>query len=104
MYANACKIVKAGATASDVFSAASSVYRAARGADYYRRCGGSMGLSVFTVDLVNGRRDVLKPGMALLLQTLVDDPVLLTCASTVMVTDDGYEDLTSPLLQLRTSG
>jgi Xaa-Pro dipeptidase len=104
MYANARKVVKAGATASDVFSAASSVYRAARGADYYRRCGGSMGLSVFTVDLVNGRRDVLKPGMALLLQTLVDDPVLLTCASTVMVTDNGYEDLTSPLLQLRTSG
>ena len=104
MYANARKVVKAGATASDVFSAASSVYRAARGADYYRRCGGSMGLSVFTVDLVNGRRDVLKPGMALLLQTLVDDPVLLTCASTVMVTDNGYEDLTSPHLQLRTSG
>jgi Xaa-Pro dipeptidase len=104
MYANARKAVKAGATAGDVFSAASSVYRAARGTDYYRRCGGSMGLTVFTVDLVNGRKDVLKPGMALLLQTLVDDPVLLTCASTVMVTDNGYEDLTSPLLQLRTMG
>jgi Xaa-Pro aminopeptidase len=104
MYANARKAVKAGTTAGDIFAGASSVYRAARGTDYYRRCGGSMGLTVFTVDLVNGRRDVLKPGMALLLQTLVDDPVLLTCASTVMVTEDGYEDLTSPLLQLRTTG
>jgi Xaa-Pro dipeptidase len=104
MYANARKAVKAGGTAGDIFAAASSVYRAARGSEYYRRCGGSMGLTVFTVDLVNGRKDVLKPGMALLLQTLVDDPVLLTCASTVMVTDAGYEDLTSPLLQLRTTG
>jgi Xaa-Pro dipeptidase len=104
MYANARKAVKAGTTAGDIFGAANTVYRPARGADYYRRCGGSMGLTIFTVDLVGGRQDVLKPGMALLLQTLVDDPVLLTCASTVMVTEDGYEDLTSPLLQLRTTG
>jgi Xaa-Pro dipeptidase len=104
MYAKACQAVKAGAMAGDVFNGANSIYRAARGTNYYRRCGGSMGLTVFTVDLVDGRRDVLKPGMALLVQTLVDQPVLLTCASTVMVTDDGYEDLTSPLLRLRTSG
>ena len=104
MYAQARKAVKAGAAAGDIFNAASSVYRAARGTNYFRRCGGSMGLTVFTVDLTDGRRDVLKPGMALLVQTLVDDPVLLTCASTVMVTQEGYEDLTSPLLKLRTSG
>jgi hypothetical protein len=61
-----------------------------------------MGLTVFTTDLVNGRKDVLSPGVALLIQTLVDDPVLLTCASTVMVTEDGCEDLTSPLLTLKT--
>ena len=61
------------------------------------------GLTVFTIDLVNGRQDVLNPGVALLIQTLVDDPVLLTCASTVMVTEQGCEELTSPLLQLRTT-
>ena len=61
-----------------------------------------MGLTVFTIDLVNGRKDVLSPGVALLIQTLVDDPVLLTCASTVMVTENGCEDLTSPLLALKT--
>ena len=61
-----------------------------------------MGLTVFTIDLVNGRQDILKPGVALLVQTLVDDPVLLTCASTVMVTERGCEELTSPLLQLKT--
>jgi Xaa-Pro dipeptidase len=101
MHAKARHAVKAGVTAGAVFDAASSVYRAARGTDYYRRCGGSMGLTVFTLDLVKGRSDILHPGMALLVQTLVDDPVLLTCASTVMVTPSGCEDLTNPVLELR---
>ena len=63
-----------------------------------------MGLTVFTIDLVNGRKDILKPGTALLIQTLLDDPVLLTCASTVMVTEMGCEELTSPLSELQTTG
>jgi len=104
MHAAAQNAVKAGARASDIFDGANSVYRPARGTDYYRRCGGSMGLTVFTIDLVNGRQDVLQPGVALLIQTLVDDPVLLTCASTVMVTEDGCEELTSSLGALRTTG
>jgi Xaa-Pro aminopeptidase len=103
MHAEARKAVRAGATAGDIFKAANAVYRPARGADYYRRCGGSMGLTVFTIDLVEGRRDVLEPGMALLIQTLVDDPVLLTCASTVMVGETGCEELTSPLPTLKTA-
>jgi Xaa-Pro dipeptidase len=102
MHASAVKAVKSGATAGDVFNAANAVYRPARGSDYYRRCGGSMGLTVFTIDLVNGRRDVLTPGMGLLVQTLIDDPVLLTCASTVMVKENGCEELTSPLRSLLT--
>lgn len=103
MHAQAKSVVKAGATAGDIFAAANSVYRSARGTDYYRRCGGSMGLTVFTVDLVKGSRDVLVPGMALLIQTLVDEPVLLTCANTVMVTEAGCEELTLPLANLRTT-
>jgi len=103
MHREAAQAVKAGAAAGDVFSAANAVYRATKGADYYRRCGGSMGLTVFTVDLANGRRDVLNPGVALLIQTLVDDPVLITCASTVMVTEQGFEELTTPLRTLRTA-
>lgn len=102
MHEQATKAVKAGATAGGIFDAANAVYRPARGSDYYRRCGGSMGLTVFTIDLVKNRQDVLNPGVALLVQTLVDEPALLTCASTVMVTDDGYEQLTSPLPALRT--
>jgi Xaa-Pro dipeptidase len=101
MHASAVNAIKAGNTASDVFDAVNGVYRPARGSDYYRRCGGSMGLTVFTVDLVSGRKDVLRPGMALLVQTLLDEPVLLTCASTVMVTKQGYEELTSPVSSLQ---
>jgi Xaa-Pro dipeptidase len=103
MHASAVKAVKSGTTAGSVFDAVNRVYRPARGADYYRRCGGSMGLTVFTIDLVNGRQDVLQPGVALLVQTLLDDPVLLTCASTVMVTEQGCEELTSPISTLRTT-
>ncbi len=103
MHRKAKQAVKAGVTTGDIFSAASSVYRASRGTDYYRRCGGSMGLTVFTLDLVNGQRDVLNPGVSLLIQTLVDDPVLLTCASTVMVTKQGYEELTQPVYGLKTA-
>ena len=46
MHDKAKRAVKAGVTAGDVFDAASSVYRAAKGTDYYRRCGGSMGLTI----------------------------------------------------------
>jgi Xaa-Pro aminopeptidase len=100
MFSKAKDAVKSGAAAGDVFNAASAVYHAARGADYYRRVGGSMGLTIFTLDLVKGRQEVLNPGVSLLIQTLVDDPVLLTCASTVMVTEDGCDELTKPILHL----
>ncbi len=93
--------VRAGVTPGAVFDAANSVYRAARGDDYYRRVGGSMGLTIFNLDLVKGRQDILKPGVPLLIQTLVDDPALLTCTMTVMVTEDGSEPLTQPLLKLK---
>lgn len=101
MQTKAKESVKAGVTANDIYQAGNAVYRAAKGTDYFRRCGGSMGLTIFTLDLVKGRQDVLKPGVALLIQTLVDDPVLLTCASTVMVTQDGYEELTKPVLEFQ---
>ena len=101
MFVKAREAVRPGAMAGEIYDAANTVYRAARGVDYYRRVGGSMGLTVFTIDLIKGRQDILKPGISLLIQTLVDDPVLITCASTVMVTEDGMEELTHPLLQLK---
>lgn len=101
MQTRAKEAVRPGLTANDIYQAGNAPYRAATGSDYFRRVGGSMGLTIFTLDLVKGRQDVLKPGVALLIQTLVDSPVLLTCASTVMVTDTGYEELTKPVLELQ---
>ena len=102
MHAKAQKAVKAGATAGDVFAAANSVYRRGERYRLFSTLRRLDGVTVFTIDLVNGRQDILKPGVALLVQTLVNDPVLLTCASTVMVTEQGCEELTSPLLQFKT--
>ena len=103
MHESAVRAIKGGVRAGDIFDAVNNVYRPAKGSNYYRRCGGSMGLTVFTIDLVRGRPDILKPGLVLLVQTLIDSPVLLTCASTVLVTENGSEQLTSPLLTLRTT-
>jgi Xaa-Pro aminopeptidase len=64
--------------------------------------GGTMGLTVFNIALTKGSKDILEPGMCLLVQTLVDDPALITCSSTVLVTDNGYETLTAPIVDLRT--
>lgn len=104
MHNAAAKAVKAGVTAGSVFEAANRVYRAARGSDYYRRCGASMGLAPFTTNLGRNNDEILQPGVAFLVQTLVDDPVLLTCASTVMVTETGQDELVAALPTLRTTG
>lgn len=100
MYERARDAVKPGCKAEEVYYAANTVYRPARGADYFRRVGGSIGLSLFDIDLVKDKRDELKPGVSLLVQPLVNDPALITCCGTVMVTENGREELTKPLPQL----
>jgi Xaa-Pro dipeptidase len=92
--------IKPDVRAGDIFDAANRIYKSTRGADYYRRVGGSIGLTLFDVDLGKEKQDQLKPGLSLLVQPLVDDPALITCACTVMVTEKGWEELTKPLLQL----
>lgn len=86
--------VRAGVKAGEVFEAASAIYRARYGRDYFRRVGGSAGLTLFALDLVKDSEVVLPVGTPLLVQTLVTEPVLLTCASTVLVTGSGYTGLT----------
>lgn len=92
--------VRAGTTAGDVFAAADAVFREARGVGYHRRVGGSMGLTNFAVDLTRGNPARLTVGQPFLIQTLVDDPALLTHASTVLVTENGCEALTEPPREL----
>ena len=102
MFKTARDAVRPGATSGDIYDAANGPYRAAFGSDYYRKVGGTMGLTVFNIALTKGSKDVLEPGMCLLVQTLVDDPALITCSSTVLVTENGYETLTDPIVDLRT--
>ena len=59
-----------------------------------------MGLTIFEIPLVKGNQTILRAGTCLLMQTLVDDPVLLTCSSTVLVTETGYETLTDPITDM----
>jgi Xaa-Pro dipeptidase len=101
MHDEARAAVRAGVTTGEVFEAANRVYRRAKGQDYYRRVGGSVGLTLFATNLVKDGTQVLKPGAPLLIQALVDDPALVTCSSTVLVTDDGCEELTRPIAGLR---
>lgn len=101
MFKAAREAVRPGVTSGDIYDAANKPYRSAWGGDYYRKAGGSLGLTVFNVALSKGNTDVLQPGMCLLLQVLIDDPVLMTCSSTVLVTESGCETLTDPILDLR---
>lgn len=87
-------VLRAGVTAGEVFDAANALYRARFGRDYFRRVGGSAGLTLFALDLVKDSEVELPAGTPLLVQTLVTEPVLLTCATTVLVTTGGYTELT----------
>jgi Xaa-Pro dipeptidase len=102
MFKAARDAVRPGATSGEIYDAANGPYRAALGSDYYRKVGGTLGLTVFDIALTKGSKDILVPGMCLLVQTLVDDPSLITCSSTVLVTENGYETLTDPIVDLRT--
>jgi Xaa-Pro dipeptidase len=102
MFKAARDAIRPGATSGDIYDAANGPYRTALGSDYYRKVGGTLGLTVFNIALTKGSKDILEPGMCLLVQTLVDDPALITCSSTVLVTENGYETLTDPIIDLRT--
>jgi Xaa-Pro aminopeptidase len=86
--------IRAGAKAGEVFEAANMIYRTRFGRDYFRRVGGSIGLTLFALDLVKDSEVPLPAGTPLLVQMLVNEPVLLTCATTVLVTESGYVELT----------
>lgn len=97
--------VRAGVTAGSVFDAANKVYREATGSDYFRRVGGSLGLTFFATDLVKGSDQVLLPGMPLLIQTLVTQPVMVARGTTVLVREDGLPDvLVAPPDRTRAGG
>jgi Xaa-Pro aminopeptidase len=102
MYKGARDAVKPGAKAGDIYDGSNKIYRQTMGADYFRRVGGSMGLAPYAMSLSKGAQEALDPGVALVVQPLVNEPVLITCCSTVLVTETGREELTTPLIELKT--
>lgn len=98
MHNAARAVLRAGVTAGDVFEAADALYRSATGESYFRRIGGSLGLTLFALDLVKDSTAVIADGTPLLVQILVNEPVLLTCTSTVIVTTTGVEELTAAIV------
>lgn len=102
MYKAAAASIKPGAKAGEVYEGANRVYRLLQGEDYFRRLGGSVSLGSFDINVIKGNQEVLHPGVALLIQPLVNEPVLITCSSTILVTESGREELTQPLLELGT--
>lgn len=101
MYLAAKEALKPGAVSGDAYHAANKVYRARKGNDYWRRVGSNMGLSFGPMDMgVNGK-DVIEAWTPFILQLVEVDPVLVTCCSTVLVTDKGVEELTQPLLEIK---
>jgi Xaa-Pro dipeptidase len=98
MHAAARSALRAGVTAGEVFAAANTVYRAATGGDYFRRVGGSLGLTLFALDLVKDSRVTIPEGTPMLVQVLVNEPALLTCTSAVIVTPTGVEELTPAIV------
>jgi len=101
MYLAAKEALKPGASSGDAYRAANKVYRAKKGADYWRRVGSNMGLAFGPMDMGMSGRDVIQPWTPFILQLVEVEPALVTCCSTVLVTDKGVEELTPPLLELK---
>lgn len=101
MYSAAKEALKPGAISGDTYKAANKVYRSRKGEDYWRRVGANMGLTFGPVDMGMRGTHVIQPWTPFILQIVEVEPVLVTCCSTLMVTESGCEELTPPLLDLQ---
>jgi Xaa-Pro aminopeptidase len=101
MYLAAREALKPGAISGDTYKAANTVYRATKGQDYWRRVGSNLGLSFGPVDMGMTGQQVIEPWTPFILQIVEVEPALVTCCSTLLVTDTGCEELTPPYLEMR---
>ncbi len=101
MYVAVREAIKPGVSVGEAWDAGSKVYRAAYGVDYYRMLGPQVGAG-FVGRLDRGVKDPLRPGATYLVQPQVNDPLLITVAASLMVTEKGCEEITTPLLELKT--
>lgn len=101
MYLAAKEALKPGAISGDTYKAANKVYRSVKGEDYWRRVGANMGLTFGPVDMGMTGNHIIEPWTPFILQIVEVKPALVTCCSTLLVTETGCEELTPPLLDLR---
>ncbi len=100
MYLKIRETMKSGVAVGEVWQAANEVYCAAYDVDYFRMLGLQQGVGF--VGRLDRGGDVLSPGMAYLVQPEVTDPLFLCVCATLMVTEEGCEEITRPLLELLT--
>jgi Xaa-Pro dipeptidase len=106
LHGAAQKALRAGVTGEQVHAAADKVFRDAGHGPYARRVGGAIGInsqpSLFFegLNLLKGETTALEKGMTVLVQPGVDKPAMIIVASTNVITDAGYEELTRPLPKL----
>jgi Xaa-Pro dipeptidase len=97
------RALRAGATADSVHAHCDRVFRGAGHGPYYRRVGGATGInfqpSAFFegLNLLKGEETPLETGMTILVQPGIDNPAMVIVASTNVITDTGYEEVTHPL-------
>ena len=100
MYLRIKEMMKPGVAVGEVWQEANQVYRNAYGVDYFRVMGLQQGVGL--VGRLDRGGDVLQPGMTYLVQPEVTDPLFICVCASLMITDDGCEEITRPLLELMT--
>jgi Xaa-Pro dipeptidase len=106
LHTAAQRALRDGATGDAVHARCDVVYRDAGYGPYYRRVGGAIGINAQPglffegLNLVKGENAALEAGMTILVQPGVDTPAMMIVASTNLVTDTGWEELTQPLPNL----
>jgi Xaa-Pro aminopeptidase len=100
MYLAVREAMKPGVTTGEVWEAGNKVYRQAYGVDYFRMLGLQQGVGF--IGRLDRGKDILKPGMTYLVQPEVTDPLFICVCASIMVTRDGCEEISKPLLELVT--
>jgi Xaa-Pro dipeptidase len=100
------RALRAGTTGDLVHAECDKVFRSAGYGPYHRRAGGAIGINSQPtaffegLNLLKGEDTTLEKDMTVLVQPGVDKPAMIIVASTNVITDSGYEEVTQPLLDL----
>lgn len=102
-------VLRPGITGDAIHAECDRIFQDAGQGPYSRRVGSLIGInaqpSQFSegVNLLKGDETELRAGMVALVQPGVDKPGMMVVASTSLITDRGYEELTEPIRNLVSS-